>query len=131
MKSRIAHWPLIVTLLSSMFALSAVMASPAVAQSADPGRAQGLVGHWRSTRIIFDSARDEHMVLRDDGSAETWTVTASGRSATVRGRWSTEAKTLSVDWEDGKRWSRPFTFHEGQLVFPNIPNRRSFWDRIK
>jgi hypothetical protein len=51
MKSRNALWPLIVALLSM-----AQAASPAAAQTADPGRDQNLIAHWRNTRIVFDSA---------------------------------------------------------------------------
>jgi hypothetical protein len=27
--------------------------------------------------------------------------------------------------------SNPFTFYNGQLVYPNIQNRRKFWDKIE
>jgi hypothetical protein len=110
-------------------AAAAVAGATRLAQAAAPGREQ-LVGHWRSTRIVFDSPRDEHLVLRSNGLVERWTVTASGRSATVRGRWGTQANTLNLDWEDGNQWSRPFTFYEGNLVFPNVQNQRRFWERI-
>ena len=71
------------------------------------------------------------MVLRDNGSVERWLVTASRRSGTVRGRWGTQDNILSMEWEDGSQWSRPFTFHDGNLVFPNVPNQRKFWERIE
>ena len=29
------------------------------------------------------------------------------------------------------RDSHPGTFYQGQLVFPNIPNRRGFWEKIQ
>jgi hypothetical protein len=106
-------------------------AKPADGPNATPNRGQTLAGHWRSTRIIFDSPQDEHLVLHADGNAETWTVTASGRSGVTRGRWTSPGTTLSVDWEDGRQWSQPFTFHEGQLVFPNIANRRQFWELVR
>lgn len=102
-----------------------------MAQAAGPSRAEKLIGHWRNTRIVFDSPRDEHMVLRSNGMVERWSVTASGRSGTVRGRWGTQANVLRLDWEDGSQWSRPFTFHEGNLVFPNVQNQRKFWERIE
>jgi hypothetical protein len=95
-----------------------------------PSRAPGLIGHWRKTEIIFDSPRDEHLVLHDGGAAETWTATASGRTPATRGRWSAQGTTLSVSWEDGRQWGQPFTFFDGQLVFPNIPNQRQFWEQI-
>jgi hypothetical protein len=107
------------------------VASEAVAQMPAPGREPDLVGHWRNTRIVFESARDDHLVLRADGLAGRWSVTASSRSAAVQGRWSTEAKILSIDWEDGTRASGPFTFHEGELVFPNRQGQRRFWKRIQ
>lgn len=99
--------------------------------SADTNQTRSLAGHWRSTEIVFDSPRDEHLVLHADGAAETWIVTASGREPPVRGRWTAQATTLSVDWADGRQWSQPFTFHEGQLVFPNVAGRRQFWARIE
>lgn len=104
-------------------------AKPADAPTADPG--QTLTGHWRSTTVVFEGSRDEHLVLHPDGTAETWTVTASDRSRPTRGRWSSRGATLSIDWEDGRQWSQPFTFHEGQLVFPNVANRRQFWELIR
>src|SRR3954451_329260 len=36
-----------------------------------------LIGHWRATSIVFDSPRDEHLVLYPDGTAKYWVVTAS------------------------------------------------------
>jgi hypothetical protein len=105
--------------------------SSAGAPSSAPAPAVGLAGHWRSTRITFDQPRDEHLVLREDGVAETWTVTAGGREPSKRGRWSDEDRRLVVNWEDGSTWGQPYTFHEGQLVFPNVQNRRQFWDRIE
>jgi hypothetical protein len=38
--------------------------------------------------------------------------------------------SLHVTWADGGEWSQPYTFFEEQLVFPNVPNRRQFWERI-
>jgi hypothetical protein len=47
----------------------------------------------------------------------------------MTGRWSVEGKTLTLSFGDNEN-SRPFTMYQGQLVFPNIPNRRQFWDKI-
>jgi hypothetical protein len=107
--------------------------SPGPAPGPSPGadRAPTLVGHWRSTEIVFDSPRDEHLVLHANGTAETWIVTASSRGSVTRGRWNAKGTMLSVDWEDGRQWGQPFTFFEGQLVFPNVPNQRQFWEEIK
>jgi hypothetical protein len=126
MNSRRALRPLIAAIL-----FTAAAASLLPAQGSDSGRDPNLVGHWRNTRIVFESSRDEHLVLRGDGSAETWTVTATGRSAPVKGRWETQARTLSITWDDGAKWSRPFTFYENQLVFPNIQKQRKFWERLQ
>jgi hypothetical protein len=90
-----------------------------------------LVGHWRKTTIVFEQPKDEHLVLHADGTAENWVVTASGGSATTTGRWNVEGKTLHLLLEGNDRVSQPFTIHEEQLVFPNIPNRRRFWERIE
>jgi hypothetical protein len=96
-----------------------------------PSRTPTLAGHWRSTSIVFESPRDEHLVLHENGTAETWMVTASSRSPATRGRWSTKGTMLNIDWEDGRQWGQPFTFLEGQLVFPNVPNQRQFWEAIR
>jgi len=97
-----------------------------VARRAD----QPLVGHWRSTRIVFEMAKDEHLVLHADGRAETWIVTAFERSGARTGRWTGQGSSLRVAWTDGDEWSWPYTFFEAQLVFPNVPNQRQFWERI-
>lgn len=90
-----------------------------------------LVGHWRKTTIVFEQPKDEHLVLHADGTVENWVVTASGGSATTTGRWNVEGKTLHLLLEGNERISQPFTIHEEQLVFPNIPNRRRFWERVE
>ena len=91
---------------------------------------QQLIGHWRKTTIVFGSPKDEHLVLNADGTAENWVVTAENRSEPVTGHWSVEGKTLTLSFGENEN-ARPFTFHEGQLVFPNIPNRRGFWEKIE
>jgi hypothetical protein len=88
-----------------------------------------LVGHWRKTTIGYVGPKDEHLVLHSDGTAENWTVTAESRTEPVTGHWSVEGKTLTLSFGENEN-SRPFTFHEGQLVFPNIPGRRGFWEKI-
>ena len=97
----------------------------------EPGGAPELIGHWRSTTIVFGSPRDEHVVLRPDGTAENWVVTAVDRTDVKAGRWAGDGATLNVSWEDGTEWSQAYTFFEGQLVFPNVPNGRRFWKRIE
>ncbi len=90
-----------------------------------------LVGHWRKTTIVFESPRDEHLVLHANGTAENWVVTASSRTEPLNGNWSVEGKVLKLDLGEGNRASLPFTIYEGKLVLPNIPNRRQFWDKIE
>jgi hypothetical protein len=102
-----------------------------VGTGACPSRALTLVGHWRSTTILFDQPQDEHLVLRPDGTAETWVVTADSKPPVTRGRWRAQGTTLGVDWQDGRQWGQPYTFYQGQLVFPNVPNRRQFWELIE
>jgi hypothetical protein len=99
--------------------------------------AQALVGHWRTTTVIHESVKDEHLVFHPDGTVDNWVVTVSGpyegkmsRTGTTTGHWIVEGKLLKIDWGD-KQSSRPFFFHRGQLVLPNIPNNRKFWDRIE
>lgn len=95
-----------------------------------PESAKILIGHWRKTTIVFESPRDEHLVLHDDGTAENWVVTASERSEATTGRWSVEGKTLKLSFGENEV-AGPFTIYEGQLVFPNIPKRRQFWEKIE
>ena len=89
----------------------------------------GLVGHWRKTTIGYTGPIDEHLVLHSDGTVENWTATAYERREPVTGHWSVEGKTLTLSFGGNDR-SNSFTFYQGQLVFPNIPNRRGFWERI-
>jgi len=91
---------------------------------------QQLIGQWRKTTIVFGSPKDEHLVLNADGTADNWMVTAENRSEPVIGRCSVEGKTFTLSFGENEN-SKPFTFYEGQLVFPNIPNRRGFWEKIQ
>jgi hypothetical protein len=88
-----------------------------------------LVGHWRKTTIGYTGPIDEHLVLHSDGTVENWTATAYERREPVTGHWSVEGKTLTLSFGGSDR-SNSFTFYQGQLVFPNIPNRRGFWEKI-
>jgi hypothetical protein len=97
--------------------------------AASSENSSGLIGHWRKTTIGYTGPRDEHLVLHANGTAENWSVTAYDRSEPVTGHWSVEGKTLTLSFGGDDRYS-PFTFYEGQLVFPNIPNRRQFWEKI-
>jgi hypothetical protein len=91
---------------------------------------QQLIGHWRKTTIGYTGPIDEHLVLHSDGTVENWTVTAYERREPVTGHWSVDGKTLTLSLGGNDR-SSPFTFYQGQLVFPNIPNRRGFWEKIQ
>jgi hypothetical protein len=90
----------------------------------------GLIGHWRKTTIGYTGPIDEHLVLHPNGTVENWTVTAYERREPVTGHWSVEGKTLTLSF-GGNDHSNPFTFYKGQLVFPNIPNHRGFWEKIE
>jgi len=92
--------------------------------------ATALVGHWRKTTISYTGPIDEHLVLHPNGTVENWTATAYERREPVTGHWSVEGKTLTLSFGGNDR-SNPFTFYQGQLVFPNIPNRRGFWEKIE
>jgi hypothetical protein len=92
--------------------------------------AKVLVGHWRKTTIGYVGPRDEHLVLHADGTAENWVVTASSQTERTTGQWSVEGKTLKLSFGDNEN-ANPFTIYEGQLVFPNIPKRRQFWEKIE
>jgi hypothetical protein len=127
---------LFVTCASLAFAASASLAAESAIITFQGGdnvaseNTKRLIGHWRKTTIVFESPKDEHLVLHADGTAENWTVTADSRSAPITGRWSVEGKTLTLSFGDNEH-SNPFTFYQGQLVFPNIPNRRGFWEKIE
>jgi hypothetical protein len=97
---------------------------------ASPSSSQRLIGHWRKTTIGYTGPIDEHLVLHSDGTVENWTVTAYERREPVTGHWSVDGKTLTLSLGGNDR-SSPFTFYQGQLVFPNIPNRRGFWEKIQ
>ncbi len=89
-----------------------------------------LPGHWRNTTITFGSPIDVNLLLRADGLYQRWTVTASGRSPVEAGRWTISGKELQLLTPSGEREAMPFTLHQGQLVYPNIPNQRGFWERV-
>ncbi|MGE5214694.1 MAG: hypothetical protein ACM3NN_13505 [Nitrospirota bacterium] len=115
--------------------VSAVAAGSGVITFQESGEASSdnkhqLIGHWRKTTIVFGSPKDEHLVLNANGTAENWVVTAESRSEAVAGRWSVEGKTLTLSFGENEN-SKPFTFYQGQLVFPNIQNRRGFWEKIE
>jgi hypothetical protein len=124
---------------SKWFALLACgfVAFSAEAPAQDTDNARELIGHWRKTTTIYYSVKDEHLVFRPDGTVDNWTVTVSGpyegrtsRTATTTGRWSVQGKLVNIDWGD-KQTSRPFFFYKGQMVLPNIPNARQYWDRVR
>jgi len=89
-----------------------------------------LIGHWRKTTISYTGPIDEHLVLHSDGTVENCTATAYERREPVTGHWSVEGKTLTLSFGGNDR-SNPFTFYQDQLVFPNIQNRRGFWEKIE
>jgi hypothetical protein len=111
--------------------------SPSTLDSRDAGAVstidaesvRALVGHWRNTTVMFENTKDAHLVLDANGAATTWDVTVSSRSRTTSGTWSVEGKNLTLRLE-GNVVSSPFTIYQGQLVFPNIPNKRGFWEKI-
>jgi hypothetical protein len=98
--------------------------------AASSENSSGLIGHWRKTTIGYTGPTDEHLVFHSNGTVENWTVTAYERRDPVTGHWSVEGKTLTLSFGGNDR-SNPFTFYQGQLVFPNIPNRRGFWEKIE
>jgi hypothetical protein len=115
--------------VASASAASGVITFQESSQPSSPNSEQ-LTGHWRKTTIGYTGPIDEHLVLHSNGTVERWTVTAYERREPVTGHWTTEGKTLTLSFGGDDR-SSPFTFYKGQLVFPNIPNRRGFWDKIE
>ena len=112
---------------------AAAPASPIIRfqeNAAPPNNAQQLIGHWRKTTIGYTGPMDEHLLLHSNGTVENWTVTAYERREPVTGHWSVDGKMLTLSFGGNDR-SNPFTFYQGQLVYPNIPNRRGFWEKIE
>jgi hypothetical protein len=70
-----------------------------------------------------------NLVLAADGTAALWMVRTAGSSAITYGTWSSSGNMLSMTFQQDE--SNPFTFYQGQLEYPNIPNRRKFWDKIE
>lgn len=58
-------------------------------------------------------------------------VTADSRGPKSTGRWDVDGKTLWLSFGSDDEASSPFTFFEGELVYPNIQNSRQFWDEIE
>ena len=119
---RAAHVTALLTALLIAFATSA--------QAATTDNAGVLVGHWRTTSIVFESPQDEHLVFKPDGTVENWIVTASSRSGATKGTWKVDGRILTLTLAGKNEVAVPFTMHEGQLVLPNVQNRRRFWDKL-
>jgi hypothetical protein len=113
------------------FRTIAFAAALALLPAAFPALAQELAGHWRKTTIVFESPRDEHLVLNANSTFQNWTVTATETGAPLAGQWDANENILIFRMEGSEDQSAPFTFFEGQLVFPNIEGGRGFWERVE
>ena len=116
------------------FRNTAIAAALAILAAASPALAQDaaeLVGHWRKTTIVFESPRDEHLILNAESTFQNWTVTASETETPLAGQWEANENMLIFRMEGSEDQSSPFTFFEGQLVFPNIEGGRGFWERVE
>ena len=121
---------------SEWFALFACAVLSFSANTHAQDNATMLIGHWRTTSFNYGATSDEHLVFHPDGTVNRWVVTISGandgnisRTAPTTGRWTVQGKLLNIDWGT-KKSSQPFFFDKNQLVLPNTPNARRFWDRI-
>jgi hypothetical protein len=133
MEQLAADWPRLGALGAATRLADAAKGAQSSPQTSAPARGATdptLVGHWRTTRIVFESPRDDHLVLRVDGTAERWSVTASSSGPKTVGRWAVAGSVLSLTWTGDAQTSQAFTMYQGQLVLPNVPNRRVFWDRL-
>lgn len=116
------------------FRAAAFAAALALMSTAIPAFAQDaseLVGHWRKTTVVFESPRDEHLILNPDSTFQNWSVTATETGAPLAGQWETNENVLIFKMEGSEDQSSPFTFLEGQLVYPNVEGARGFWDRVE
>ena len=133
MEQLAADWPRLGAVAAAARLADTAKGAQGPPQTSAPARGAtdpGLVGHWRTTRIVFESPRDDHLVLRVDGTAERWSVTASSSGPKTVGRWGVAGSVLSLTWTGEAQTSQAFTMYQGQLVLPNVPNRRVFWDRL-
>jgi hypothetical protein len=133
MEQLAADWPRLGAVGAATRLADAAKGAQSSPQTSAPARGAtdpALVGHWRTTRIVFESPRDDHLVLRVDGTAERWSVTASSSGPKTVGRWAVAGSVLSLTWTGDAQTSQAFTMYRGQLVLPNVPNRRVFWDRL-
>jgi len=133
MEQLAADWPRLGAVAAATRLADAAKRAQGSPQQGPPARGATdptLVGHWRTTRIVFESPRDDHLVLRVDGTAERWSVTASSSSPKAVGRWTVSGSVLSLTWAGEAQTSQAFTMYQGQLVLPNVPSRRVFWDRL-
>jgi hypothetical protein len=117
--------------LAMQFRNAAFAAALALLPTAFPALAQELAGHWRKTTIVFESPRDEHLVLNADSTFQNWTVTATETGTPLAGQWEADGNMLIFRIEGSEDQSSPFTFFEGQLVFPNVEGGRGFWERLE
>jgi hypothetical protein len=106
-------------------------AALALLPAAFPALAQELAGHWRKTTIVFESPRDEHLILNADSTFQNWTVTADETGTPLAGQWEANENILIFRMEGSEDQSSPFTFFEGQLVYPNVEGGRGFWERVE
>jgi hypothetical protein len=60
---------------------------------------------------VFESPRDDHLVLRVDGTAERWSVTASSAGPKTVGQWAVTGSVLSLTWTGGAQTSQAFTMY--------------------
>jgi hypothetical protein len=135
MEQLAADWPRLGAVAAATRLAETANRAQGSPQTSAPAPARGandpaLVGHWRTTRIVFESSRDDHLVLRVDGTAERWSVTASSTDPKTVGRWAVAGSVLNLTWPGQAQTSQAFTMYQGQLVLPNVPNRRVFWDRL-
>lgn len=89
-----------------------------------------LIGHWRYTSVALGSATDSNLLLHPDGTAEFWRVTAQGRSPREHGKWRVDGSQILLTNGAGRFHPAPFTLHRGQLVYPNIPDQRRYWEHL-
>lgn len=80
------------------------LADPVAAPSSSDARDPAVVGRWRYTSIVFESAVDRNLELSADGTCTLFTARSSGREPAETGTWKTEGGRLYLRLDGDSEW---------------------------